>query len=300
MLTHKDPTEFLLTVEGVKGSDFGWICTKLYECKKSFHDMLDMNKLTTIVEGHFDEKPPEAISAGQEAMEVMFQDESILSRLSSTGFVVVNTAPKTTLAATNKLSELLVDKTKQHDSIRRDNVRHLEKDDLDECGLGKQYDFLMSIAGHMNEKNKMKPSGLRPLYPATKLEPLTNPRSIQAAEFSKGEFYVAHSDNSETSPNNRRSFRHYTCIMYLNDDWKECDGGALRIYPFRADPEDEIPQDAHVQEIHSHVDILPHNGRLVIFDSTLVHSVEPVTHSDKLRRALTLWINKPEDVGTFQ
>ena len=296
VVKHEDPAEFLLTVEGVSGSDFGWICTKFYEFKKSFPG-LDMAKLTTIMEGHhFDSNVQDTDpSAGHKAMENMFQDKSILQELEHGGYVVVDTAPKSTNAATLKLSQLLVEKTKQHKSLRRDSVRFIEKEEAYDCDLGKQYDFLMSIAGHMNDNMNMKESPLAPLYPATKSKPLTNPQGLQAAEFGKGEFYLAHSDNSETSPNVRRSFRHYTCIMYLNDDWNEEDGGALRLYPLNA----EMPENC-TPETCEYVDILPHNGRLVIFDSTLIHSVEPVTHNEKLRRALTLWINRPEDIGDFQ
>jgi hypothetical protein len=35
----------------------------------------------------------------------------------------------------------------------------------------------------------------------------------------------------------------------------------------------------------------------LIFDSTLVHSVEKVTHPTQLRRALTLWVLRPNDSG---
>jgi Rps23 Pro-64 3,4-dihydroxylase Tpa1-like proline 4-hydroxylase len=91
------------------------------------------------------------------------------------------------------------------------------------------------------------------------------------------------------------SFCRYTCILYLNDnDWDmELDGGALRLYP-------------NVKDVHvlgesvglaadNFVDIAPINGRLLMFDSRLVHSVQPVTSTTKRRRALTLWINKPNN-----
>ena len=70
------------------------------------------------------------------------------------------------------------------------------------------------------------------------------------------------------------------------------DGGALRIYGDSS--ELKVPADAPT--LCSHQDIIPENGRLVIFDSKLVHSVERVTQ-DKLRRALTLWILRPEESG---
>jgi Rps23 Pro-64 3,4-dihydroxylase Tpa1-like proline 4-hydroxylase len=89
----------------------------------------------------------------------------------------------------------------------------------------------------------------------------------------------------------------YTCILYMNDgDWNvETDGGALRIYP---NSHNEF-NPSHVAKSHrfEYVDIAPINGRLLIFDSRLVHSVEKVTTMHRRRRALTLWINRLNDSG---
>lgn len=112
----------------------------------------------------------------------------------------------------------------------------------------------------------------------------------------------AHSDNSltghltESNDAIRRNFRAYTCILYLNDEWNiDEDGGALRLYPQsqKYHSPDEAVEDSGNN--HGFVDISPNHGRLLIFDSRLVHSVEPVTTSKKVRRALTLWINRPNN-----
>lgn len=87
----------------------------------------------------------------------------------------------------------------------------------------------------------------------------------------------------------------YTCILYLNDDeWDTAtDGGALRIYPGTE----------HSSTLESlsgwpFVDVCPGPyGRLLIFDSRAVHSVQPVLRTNGRRRALTLWINRPVDSG---
>jgi Rps23 Pro-64 3,4-dihydroxylase Tpa1-like proline 4-hydroxylase len=89
----------------------------------------------------------------------------------------------------------------------------------------------------------------------------------------------------------RANLRYYTCILYLNDDWKPEDGGALRIYPGSCDV--DHPTDA--VETMDYADVFPVNQRLVIFDSMLVHSVEKVKSPEKLRRALTIWIIRPDD-----
>jgi Rps23 Pro-64 3,4-dihydroxylase Tpa1-like proline 4-hydroxylase len=94
----------------------------------------------------------------------------------------------------------------------------------------------------------------------------------------------------------------------LNDNnWDvDIDGGALRLYPHTQEyrtPEEAVDASNVKEELYtddgvpSFVDISPINGRLLIFDSRLVHSVNEVLSSTKVRRALTLWINKPNDSG---
>jgi Rps23 Pro-64 3,4-dihydroxylase Tpa1-like proline 4-hydroxylase len=90
-------------------------------------------------------------------------------------------------------------------------------------------------------------------------------------------------------------YHSYTCILYMNDNgWDmERDGGALRLYP--GSQHVRTPAEATTGE---YIDIPPINGRLLIFDSCLVHSVQTVTsRENKRRRALTLWINRPNSSG---
>ena len=141
------------------------------------------------------------------------------------------------------------------------------------------------------------------MKPATQENPLTIPNSIQIAEYAENGFYKAHSDNSLTNKivsdvgNDNRvrsNFRHYTCILYCNDDWEKEDGGALRLYPHTRNLKNPDDATSHGFDF---VDVRPKNGRLVIFDSCCIHSVEKVTHKTKKRRALTLWINRPDHSG---
>jgi Rps23 Pro-64 3,4-dihydroxylase Tpa1-like proline 4-hydroxylase len=158
----------------------------------------------------------------------------------------------------------------------------------------------MAIPSYLNDQGVVNTDDFadNPIEPASEQAPLTIPDRIQLAEYGEGDFYVAHSDNSWTdeSPSAVRSnFRHYTCILYANDDWKAQDGGALRIYP---ETQHLYPaRQALERDDIDYVDVMPKNGRLLVFDSCLVHSVEPVTCPEKVRRAFTLWVTRPNDSG---
>ena len=86
----------------------------------------------------------------------------------------------------------------------------------------------------------------------------------------------------------------YTCILYMNDnDWDlSVDGGALRLYFNSQNIYNPLDVLTNASKPYDFVDISPTNGRLLIFDSCLVHSVQPVLSPYKRRRALTLWINR--------
>jgi Rps23 Pro-64 3,4-dihydroxylase Tpa1-like proline 4-hydroxylase len=168
--------------------------------------------------------------------------------------------------------------------------------------LTDHFDVLTSLASYLNENYEIEESPYKPLLPATEDSPVTNPERIQLAEYENSGFYTAHSDNpivqdSSGSGLIRENFRRFTAILYMNEGWTKGDGGAVRLY---------LRSQAlqYVQEVYSEseeprwhvVDVLPSNGRLLLFDSRLVHSVEPVL-SEKKRRALTLWIKRPMEGG---
>ena len=98
------------------------------------------------------------------------------------------------------------------------------------------------------------------------------------------------SDNSIQNTGERNNFRQYTCILYCNEGWKPEYGGALRIYP---GSQDIVPVEDAEKECDFE-DIFPVNGRLLIFNSQLVHSVEEVKVQDRVRQALTIWMKRPE------
>jgi len=96
------------------------------------------------------------------------------------------------------------------------------------------------------------------------------------AIYPAGAFYKRHLDCFAT-PDANKPQRKISCIVYLNREWHDEDGGQLRLYLNQAD---EFNQEKSV-------DIYPHAGRAVIFLSdTFYHEVIPATRE---RISLTGW-----------
>ncbi len=89
------------------------------------------------------------------------------------------------------------------------------------------------------------------------------------AVFPPGAFYRRHRDRFRTADE-----RVISCILYLNPDWSESDGGALRIY----DP------------AQGEVDVWPREGTFVLLRSdTVEHEVLPTRRE---RFSLTGWFRR--------
>ena len=74
--------------------------------------------------------------------------------------------------------------------------------------------------------------------------------------------------------------RKITCILYLNEAWKEANAGQLRMYLGR-------------EETETFVDVLPQGGRLVVFvSSDFLHEVLPATRE---RLSITGWFRTRSD-----
>ncbi|KAG7372509.1 2-oxyglutarate/Fe(II) oxygenase [Nitzschia inconspicua] len=297
-------SDFVITLEGATKDDFGWICHKLYESRRSFDSILDLSNLRQELFFHMNNQPPhpgydasKAKLAGSDTIRQLFRStekdpEMIMNELSSKGFVVLN-GPTTSVKSNKNLSSYLQHKTGQSASIRTDTVAFLDRKDASLCGLQDQFDLLMGISSYLNSHFDFEPTGHASLAPATMQHPLTNPSRIQASKYGKGDFYVMHSDNSWAKGEHltkRKNYRSFTAILYCNDNWSDADGGALRIYSDST--EWESCKDA--KPTSDYTDVFPSNGRLVIFDSKLAHSVEKVL-TDKERHALTVWILRPTE-----
>jgi len=94
-----------------------------------------------------------------------------------------------------------------------------------------------------------------------------------------GASYGKHLDRFQQSniKENDQSVRQVSCILYLNQDWLEVDGGCLRLYLNPSNTTTNVP----------YIDIAPLGGRLVLFLSdTFYHEV---LRSNKARMSLTGW-----------
>lgn len=97
------------------------------------------------------------------------------------------------------------------------------------------------------------------------------------ALYPAGTRYATHLDRFKNS-NNGLPLRQVSCILYLNQNWQDSNGGHLRIYTQKKQPPtlDSV-----------FMDVLPTAGRLVLFLSdTFYHEVLPANRD---RMSLTGW-----------
>ncbi len=88
------------------------------------------------------------------------------------------------------------------------------------------------------------------------------------ASYGVGNFYKRHIDQFKTEKG-----RKYSVVLYLNQDWKQDDGGMLALYPKMA----------------GQVNVLPIEGRMVFFRSDeMEHEVRPSTTRE--RRSIAGWL----------
>lgn len=102
------------------------------------------------------------------------------------------------------------------------------------------------------------------------------------AYYPKGGFYRRHTDAVQNSASVLRT---YSLLMYLNSDWKESDGGCLRIHLDSGGdflPEGEEP---------NFIDVEPKAGTLVLFKSDKIP--HEVLDTNTERTAVVGWYNRP-------
>lgn len=102
------------------------------------------------------------------------------------------------------------------------------------------------------------------------------------AYYPLGGFYRRHVDSVQNSASVLRT---YSLLLYLNDEWKESDGGCLRIHLDSGG--DFLP----VNEEPNFVDVEPRASTLVLFKSDKIpHEVLDTTAE---RNAVVGWFNRP-------
>lgn len=173
-------------------------------------------------------------------------DSSSLTELQQDGFVVIDNVMKTSQSSSNKLGEWAdKGKTGQGES-RTDTVAFLNRNNALECGLEDQYDFLLTLASHLNDNLDLYASPYTPVFPGTEDRPLSNPSgsNVQMAEYGADDYYNPHGDNSidmklrgngvfqdygtttinghgstssSSLPKRRSNWRCITAILYLNE-----------------------------------------------------------------------------------
>jgi hypothetical protein len=320
-----DPTEYILSALnfGQPVSDFGMLCLEIYKYRNDIKGVVSVGNLKESALSYLNSLPPDpGFDADLTSSEAIGNPElgslidrlvdfEALRKLSEEGFVVIDNVMSTSQSSHNKIDEWMSLKKRSNQvHCRTDTVSFINKQDAMECGVGPQYDLLLALASHLNDKLDLYESPYKPIFPGTVDRPLTNPSksNVQMAEYGCKDFYLPHSDNSidvkadnyeedhTCIPKRRSSYRYVTAILYTNEGWEVADGGQLRMYLDSQYVEGHKGAD-YAKENHSYVDINPSNGKLLLFDSRLVHSVEEVMHQSKIRRALTLWINRPEESG---
>ncbi len=142
----------------------------------------------------------------------------------------------------------------QREDIRGDYIRWIDRENL---SLDCQFilDRLEALAQYLNETCFL---GIQRM-------------ELHFALYPAGSFYKRHLDVFHKT----RS-RKVSVVCYLNEDWKQEDGGQIRLYV----PDNEDNKKA--------IDVMPLGGRLVCFKSEILeHEVLPATRD---RLSLTGWM----------
>ena len=110
-----------------------------------------------------------------------------------------------------------------------------------------------------------------------------------------GSVYPLHIDNPQGL--SAGDTRRLTCILYMNPDYEDGDGGELRIFGSKATTTTTATNEEEEKKREGVVDITPDGGRMVLFFSDEIpHEVLPTApnaaRSDEVkdRYALTVWI----------
>ncbi len=203
-------------------------------------------------------------------MEIVFQFETLIQQIAENGYGVYP----------NFLSKREVD-----DLLKSFDTR-LENNDFRDASISKSAEIRQEIRGDKIfwlEKESAFASEKRFFALISFLTDYLNQTcylGIRSSEFHyalypKGKFYKRHLDQFRND-----SGRKLSVICYLNHNWVDKDGGQLRIY-----------------KRGSFIDILPHAGTLVVFQSDLLE--HEVLKANKPRKSITGWLKNTPDIALF-
>lgn len=140
-------------------------------------------------------------------------------------------------------------------SVRRDKIAWLQGITAPQAAL---FEFFDAIRQGLNQRLFLGLKRFETLY----------------ATYHRGDFYKKHLDSFQG-----RASRVISLVLYLNEDWRESDGGALRV--FSRDIEHE-----------SCGTVLPKAGRMALFMSEEIpHEVLP---ANRTRYSLACWFRQDE------
>lgn len=177
-----------------------------------------------------------------------------------------------------------------YDNIKSLFIDAIEDDQLTQAGIGSlgKYQIKENIRadeilwldrGDCNAEIKSFFNFIETFIPIVNKELFTAIKDYEfhLAHYPAGGFYKMHLDQFK-----ERNNRILSVIIYMNDDWKEGDGGELKIYKDQTCEEFEL--------------IRPIGNRLAIFRSDVVW--HEVLTANKSRKSLTGWLLKqPQGLG---
>ena len=134
------------------------------------------------------------------------------------------------------------------EKIRNDHIYWVDFSKANECELL----FHSKISNFVDYLNRTCFTGIQSF-------------EFQYAVYDEGSFYKKHVDRFVNDDK-----RQFSIVFYLSEDWKEGDGGELRLY---------LDQEKH--------EIQPIPGRMVFFQSDIPHEV---LVSNRMRLSLTGWL----------
>ena len=187
--------------------DFGMLCVELHKNRDKFQNVVAIDGLKENVVDYLtsQQTPDPGMDAELTSFEAIGNvklgvllddiiDEESLTKLQRDGYVTIDDVMKTTQSSNEKVDQWTSMERAYQSHCRTDTVSFLDRENALECGLEDQYDFLLTLASHLNDNLDVDKSPYKPIFPGMRDRPLTNPstRNVQIAEYGLGDYYMSH------------------------------------------------------------------------------------------------------------